>query len=222
MMGNHERTPPGDLNNPEPGEELNPRHFYAAYIYDEAEGHKEDVVAVIEKAKELAYSVRFWWLSDAMDLQGFPDRLIVCVHHPSSAEVAGMDLYEALKEKEVRWGELEAAAINEYILLGKPIHDPASIIKPDGSKLYPTELENSEIAVHEPGYFEESIGFLPLELEDIQMTAVEQLGRELNEAEMEAVTTHLSRMMEAQIEWVSMVRQSIADCVELGFINGKD
>jgi hypothetical protein len=32
----------------------------------------------------------------------------------------------------------------------------------------------------------------------------------------------LSRMMEAQIEWVSMVRQSIADCVELGFINGKD
>jgi len=39
-----------------------------------------------------------------------PYRLIVCVHHPSVAEDAGMDLYEALEEREVTWDGLEAAA----------------------------------------------------------------------------------------------------------------
>jgi hypothetical protein len=221
-MGSKERLSLESADQQEPSEDFNPRHFYAAYIYDQAEGHKEDVTTLIEKARELEYTVRFWWLSEAMELQGFPDRLIVCVHHPSTAEDAGMDLYEALKEEETSWSELEAAGINEYILLGKPIQDLASIVKPDGGRLYPSESENSEIATHEPGDFDEPIGFLPLELEDIQLTAVEQLGRELNKDEMEAVTTHLSRMVEAQIEWVSMVRQSIADCVELDLINVKD
>ena len=49
-----------------------------------------------EQARRFGYPVRYWWLSEAVDLQGFPDRLIVCAHHPSRDEDAGMDLYDAL------------------------------------------------------------------------------------------------------------------------------
>ncbi len=217
-MGSPENSPPDNLSFQELGEDLNPRHFYAAYIYDEAETHKEDVATLIEQAQELEYPVRFWWLSDAVDLQGFPDRLIVCVHHPSMTEDAGMDLYEALKEKEVSWHELEAAGVNEYTLLGQPIEELDSIIRPDGSPLYPSESDDSDVAHLEPKDLGESLVFLPLELEDVRITAVEQLGRELNEAEMAIVTAHLQKMMDTQLGWADMVRQSIANCVESGLI----
>jgi hypothetical protein len=58
--------------------------------------------------------MRYWWLSDAIDIEGYPDRLIVCVHHPSSSEDAGKDLFNALEEKNVFRGDLEAAALDEY------------------------------------------------------------------------------------------------------------
>jgi hypothetical protein len=35
-----------------------------------------------------------------------------------------MDLYEALKERQVTWDDLEAAAVEEYRLLGKPVGGP--------------------------------------------------------------------------------------------------
>ena len=218
-MGGKERLPQEDLDQPETSEDLNPRHFYAAYVYDEAEAHKEDVATLVEKAQELDYPVRFWWLSEAVDLQGFPDRLIVCVHHSSISEDAGMDLYEALKEKEVKWHELEAAAVTEYAFLGQPVHGLDSISRPDGSQLYPSEVEETDIVLSEAKGLEEPVMLLPLELEDVRLTAVEQLGRELDEAEMEIVTDHLKKMMDAQIEWQFMVRQSIEDCVELGLIS---
>jgi hypothetical protein len=56
-----------------------------------------------------------FWLSDAMDLQGSHDRLIVCVHYPSHSESAGMDLYNVLKEKGVIWDELDSAVVEEYV-----------------------------------------------------------------------------------------------------------
>jgi hypothetical protein len=89
-------------------EELDPRHFYAAYVFAHAHERGEDVAALIEQAQLLGYPVRYWWLSQAMGPQGNPDRLIVCVHHPSMAEDAGMDLYEALEERQVTWDGLEA------------------------------------------------------------------------------------------------------------------
>jgi hypothetical protein len=64
----------------------------------------------------------------------------------------------------------------------------------------------------------EPVVLLPLELEDVRLTAVEQLGRELNEAEMEIVTACLKKIMDEPIEWALKVRQSIGDCVELGLI----
>ena len=71
--------------------------------------------------------MRYWWLSEAVELRDHPDRLIVCVHHPSLESDAGMDLYEALKEQQISWDDLEAAAVGEYRLLGKPIEGPEVI-----------------------------------------------------------------------------------------------
>ena len=85
----------------------------------------------------MGYPVRYWWLSKAMALQDYSDRLIVCVHHPSSNANAGMDLYKALKERQVSWDELEAAAVGEYCYLGKPIEGPESIYRRDGTLLFP-------------------------------------------------------------------------------------
>ena len=72
-----------------------------------------------------------------MELAGFPDRLIVCVHHPSSAADAGVDLYETLKEQQVTWDDLEAAALGEYRYFGKPIEGPEVICGRGGAPLFP-------------------------------------------------------------------------------------
>jgi hypothetical protein len=71
-----------------------------------------------------------------VDLQGNPDRLVVCVYHPSMAEDAGMDLYEALGERQVTWDGLEAAAVDEYRLLGRPIEGLEEIGRSDGIPLF--------------------------------------------------------------------------------------
>jgi len=118
-------------------EDLDPRHFYAAYVFDQAHKRQGDVAPLIEQAQQFGYPVRYWWLSKTMKLHGHPDRLIVCVHHPSLAEDAGMDLYEALKEQQVTWNDLEAAAVGEYHVFGKPIEGPEVICNPDGTPLFP-------------------------------------------------------------------------------------
>ncbi len=71
-----------------------------------------------------------------MDLQGYSDRLIICVHHPSTAFDAGMDLYDALTEQECRWDDLEAAALFEYLSYGQPISNTLRIRLPTGLLLY--------------------------------------------------------------------------------------
>jgi hypothetical protein len=123
------------INQPE-GEIFDPCHFYAAYVFDQAIERERDVQAVLENAQELGYSVRYWWLSDAMDLEGSPDRLIVCVHHPSHSENAGMDLYNALRQKNISWDDLEAAVVEDYCDLGKPVRELAEFRFPIGDALY--------------------------------------------------------------------------------------
>ena len=121
-MGGIERQTTHGIEKQTNIEILDPRHFYAAYIFDQANEREEDIGAVIKEAKHFGYLVRYWWLSDALELQGFPDRLIVCVHHPSAAEDAGMDLYETLKEKQVSWNELKAAVVDELTYLSRGIN----------------------------------------------------------------------------------------------------
>jgi hypothetical protein len=89
-MGNHERPDQSDGGE---HELCCSNHFYAAYVFDQAETHKGDITTLIDEAQRLGYPVRYWWLSQAIDIQNIPDRLIVCVHHPSKDENAGMDLY---------------------------------------------------------------------------------------------------------------------------------
>jgi hypothetical protein len=125
--------------------DLDPRHFYAAYIFDQAHERREDIATVIEQAQQLGYPARYWWLSQAVELEGGPDRLSVCVHHPSSAEDAGMDLYEALEERQVTWDGLEAAVVDEYRLLGRPVEGLEGIYGRDGTPLFPPATGESPV-----------------------------------------------------------------------------
>ncbi|MCX6054620.1 MAG: hypothetical protein NTZ74_06880 [Chloroflexi bacterium] len=52
-------------------------YFYAAYIFDQVETQKEDIRFLLEESQHLGKTVRYWWLSQAMDIQSSPDRLIV-------------------------------------------------------------------------------------------------------------------------------------------------
>ncbi len=122
-MGGIERQTTHGIEKQTNIEILDSRHFYAAYIFDQANEREEDIGAVIKEAKHLGYLVHYWWLSDAMELQGSSDRLIICVHHPSYSEDAGMDLYDALKEKDITWDDLESAVVDEYRYLGNPIQE---------------------------------------------------------------------------------------------------
>lgn len=119
-------------------EVLDPRHTYLAYIFDEPEHQLHNISPLLEKATELHYPIRYWWLSDALDVDAYamPDRLIVCVHHPSRDEDAGMDLYSSLREEEVEWNELESASFEEYLTFGISVLSPATINRADGQALF--------------------------------------------------------------------------------------
>jgi len=137
-MNHAEHIPP-----PTQEEDLDPRHFYAAYCFDNAQRHQRDVGVVVSVARSLGYPVRYWWLSQAVDLNEHPDRLIVCVHHPSVSSEAGLDLYEALKEEDGQWACLESAAVWEYSAYGCPADRADSMRQPDGSLLFTQDGERS-------------------------------------------------------------------------------
>ena len=112
------------------------RHFYAAYVFDRVETHRVDLTALFEEATRLGYPVRYWWLSQAMDIQNSPDRLIMCVHHPANDENAGMDLYDALQARQVSYDELDAAVVEEYVCLGRHVSKLENIDRSDGLPLF--------------------------------------------------------------------------------------
>ena len=137
FMGAKERQNESDPRELLEGEEFDPRHFYAAYIFDAAEDRRVDVNSLLQNAKMLGYPVRYWWLSDVMDLQGYSDRLIVCVHHPSNSENAGMDLFDMLRLSQANWDDLEPALVEEYCSFGKPVDDILKLFHPTGTPLFP-------------------------------------------------------------------------------------
>lgn len=111
-------------------------HFYAAYVFDQAETHQKDITTIIEQSTRLGYPMRYWWLSQAMNIQGNPDRLIVCVHHPTNDENAGMDLYDVLHARDVTYAELDAAVLEEYVYLGCRVVGIASICSANGQPIF--------------------------------------------------------------------------------------
>ena len=181
-------------------EAIDPHHFYAAYVFDDAATRRRDVAALLHEAQRLSYPVRYWWLSEAMDLQDAPDRLVVCVHHPSSAEDAGMDLYTALskiaQKHKVAWDELEAAQVDEYRQLGKAVADPGNIFEPDGTSVFPEpEIESEDL-------------LYTLTREDVQFVADALLGRTLSDDEMTAVAGRVP----GNLDWIEAVERAIRDC----------
>src|SRR5579859_2436340 len=131
-MGGPEMLSPFGSERWQPSEVLHTNHFYASYVFDQAQERQAAAAGVISEAQRLGYPVRYWWLSDAMDLRDNPDRLIVCVHHPATSENAGMDLYTALQARRITWDALDAATMEEYATLSKPLTDPSDVQRPDG------------------------------------------------------------------------------------------
>jgi hypothetical protein len=205
-MGEFERHPPaGEQAN---AEILDPRHFYAAYVFDQAADRERDVRAVIEQAQALEYPLRYWWLSSAMDLQGSPDRLIVCVHHPSHGEDAGLDLYNLLREKEVSWDDLDAAAMDEYRFLGRPVNEPGDLRTPDGNRLYPASGAEQELP-------DGMIALLVITTQDIRDEAESLLGRDLTQGEFSALLAQFSKTLD-WMDWTFYLGAAIYLCQEAG------
>jgi len=48
-----------------------------------------------------------------------------------------MDLYKALKQKEIDWDDLDAATVEEYHFLGKPVKDLGDLRLREGYLLFP-------------------------------------------------------------------------------------
>jgi hypothetical protein len=122
-------------------EDLNPRHFYAAYVFEGTNERPHHIAAVIATAREFNYPVRYWWLSDAMTLDGTEDRLIVCVHHDSLSDEAGLDVYDMLKEKDIEWDFLEAASVWEYRAFGQVAEGADAIRTAEGALLFPSTAD---------------------------------------------------------------------------------
>ena len=186
---------------------LDPHHFYAAYVFDQPETREKDITTLLEQAQQLGYRVRYWWLSDAMELQGFPDRLILCVHHPTVAEDAGIDLYETLKEKGVSWNELEAAVVDEYRDLGKPAKELGDLRSPLGNWLFPHAVPEEKRLSYPEG------ALLLITREDVRDELQGRLGRELTEEELSAVIVYFKKALD-YLDWTFYLDEALNMSVE--------
>jgi len=198
---------PAEVGGKMEAEILDPHHFYAAHIFDQSETREKDITTLLEHSQQLGYPVRYWWLSDALELQGFPDRLIVYVHHPWAAEDAGMNLYEKLKEKEVSWNELAAAVVDEYRDLGKPAKELGDLRSPFGNLLFPQIITEEK---HLP-YPENSL--LLITREDVREELQDRLGRELTDKELSAVLVYFKKVLD-YLDWTLYLDEALNMSVE--------
>jgi hypothetical protein len=118
------------------------------------------------------------------DTNEVPDRLIVCVHHPSRDEDAGIDLYESLQEKNVQWAALEAATFEEYVTFGKSVSRPAAIDRADGKVLFP------ELQVPFVDWIEGESGL------ELRLRVDEEILATLSEAERQQVNSMLASVLQ--------------------------
>lgn len=175
------------------GELCSPAHTYMAYVFDQAETRWADVQAVLEEAQKLGHPMRYWWLSDAMDLSNEQsanfDRLILAVHFPSNHFQTGEDLAQALEGRQSKWDELERATLEEYVGFGRPVMDKSGFQKPDGQPLFPEP----------PPEFLETDATLKLTVGDVQNTALEAIGRVLTGKELQTVTQTLQELIDEKL-----------------------
>jgi hypothetical protein len=207
----------GDIENRqlfnEQREFLDPYHFYAAYVFDRVNEHQADVQTLIEQSQELGYPVRYWWLSEALDLQDSPDRLIVCVHHPSRSADAGLDLYENLKEEEVTWDDLDAAALEEYVQLGKPVVKVDDLRLPDGRMLYPDAILGERAHAHDW----QATALFIISVDAVREASQERLGRDLTGEEFAAILVKFQKNLD-WLDWTIYLDEAIDHFLKTGSI----
>jgi hypothetical protein len=190
---------------------LDPYHFYAAYVFDRANERQTDVQTLIEQSQELGYPLRYWWLSEALDLQGSPDRLIVCVHHPSRSADSGLDLYEILKEEEVTWDDLDAAALEEYVQLGKPVANLGDLRLPDGQMLYPEATPEENTHAHEW----QAIAFFIISIDAVREASEERVRRPLLDEEFDAILQKFQKYLD-WLDWTIFLDEAIDHFLKTG------
>ena len=204
-MANPERQPSMDSGYWERGEKLNPRHLYVAYIYDQPQFCEPDIATFIEQAQALNYPLRYWWLSQAINLgDDIPDRLILAVNTRTQGEEAGFDLYQALEAEDIFWDEHEAASYVEYASFGKRLSEIEDIKTPAGAVLF-----------EKP-----PIPLLQLDHEELQEVAYHLLGRQLKSHEITAVGKTLRQYLNALVDWDFVLRDSLVLTQELGLLDG--
>jgi hypothetical protein len=168
---------------------------------------------LIAQSQELGYPVRYWWLSEAMDLQRSPDRLIVCVHHPSRSANAGLDLYENLKEEEVTWDDLDAAALEEYVQLGKPVVDLGDLRLPDGQMLYPEAIPGEKAHSHQW----QATALFIISIDAVRDASEERLGRHLLDEEFGAILQKFQKNLD-WLDWTIYLDEAIDYFLKTGSI----
>ena len=188
-------------------ETLDPSHFYAAYVFNQPETHRDAIATLLEQTQQLGYPVRYWWLSETTELEeDHPDQLLVCVNQPAEDKAAGVDLLVTLHQHIMRpmtWVGLEASALGEYREFGKEIKKPESIYWPDGMSLFPEQSPDN-------GITETFI----LIVQDIQAAAQEKLGRDLTDEEVEAVVDSMRKAY----DWDFYLGECIRACQDYGKI----
>jgi len=197
-----QRVSTGGLGEQPAGETLDPRHFYAAYVFEYAALRGRDVAVLVDQAHRFECPVRYWWASATTNLKGAFDRLIICVHHPSLGKAVEMHglLRQAAAKHQVAWDDFEAAALDDYSTYGKVIDAPENIAEPDGTPLFHIEKVVDADALY------------TLTRSDVQLIAQGMLGRALSDAEMAAVAAELPGV----INWMDPIEFTIWTCQQAG------
>jgi len=184
---------------------VDPHYHHTAFIFDNAKTHRRDIVVFIDQVNRLGHPVAYWWLSEAMDLENTPDRLILCVRHLSLADDSSGDLYSPLahaaEKHKIIWDEVSLADGEEFREFGKLITSPGSIFEPDGRPLFPEPETDAEL-------------LFTLTRDDVQFAAQEEIGRDLNDDELKAVVVRLL----TTFDWISAVEAAIQSCQQLGTV----
>ena len=122
-----------------------------------------------------------------------------------------MGLYEALTESGASWDDLDAAIVQEYRFLGKPIRDMLDFRQPDGSLLFPDAVSEGK----RDAYPRDAL--LLITREDVLEELQERLGRELREDEFAAVLSRFKKALDC-LDWTSYLDEAIQTYQDAGQI----
>jgi hypothetical protein len=131
----------------------------------------------------------------------------VCVHIHSCSEDAGLDFYNALKQEEVSWDDLEAAMMDEYQVFRKQVQEMEDFRLPSGNLLFPnvSRIEESDQQANqlEPLFL--------LTQDDVREHAEETIGRGLTNGEFNVLLIQFRKSLE-WLDWRAFLDEAIQRC----------